>query len=145
MAQTSYEHDLYAWATAQAQALRAKDWAALDLDHLAEEIEDVGKSVRHAVRSYLRVLLIHLLKWTYQPERRSPGWGSTIVRSRHDLAEWLNESPSLRPELPQFVTRAYARARREATYQTRLPETMFPETCPWSLEQLQDVDFWPEG
>lgn len=145
MTKTDYNRDFYAWTLTQARALRAKDWAVLDIDHLAEEIEDLGKSERHAVRSYLRVLLIHLLKWAYQPQRRGGSWQSTIFRARQDLADRLEESPSLRPELSQFADRAYARARREAAYQTRMPEATFRETCPWTLAQLQDLNFLPEG
>ena len=145
MTETGYEKDFYAWLLSQATHLRARQWAALDIDNLAEEIEDLGRSERHALWSHLRILLLHLLKWAYQPERRSRSWRGSVTRARQNLARRLRQSPSLRPDLPEFMTEAYADARRLAADQTGLPLATFPETCPWSLDQLQDLDFLPEG
>jgi hypothetical protein len=139
-----YDTDFYAWAEAQAAALRAKDWAALDLDHLAEEIESLGNEQRHAVRSHLRVLLWHLLKWAYQPGHRGSSWRTSILNARAEIADRLEDNPSLQPRVPALLASAYPRARRLASAETGLPLATFPEACPWPVEQVLDADFWPE-
>jgi hypothetical protein len=144
MTTPSYETDFYAWAAQQAAALRAKDWAALDLEHLAEEVEDLRKTERKAVRSQLRLAVSHLLKWAYQPGRRSDSWQDTVREARRLVADWLEEDGSLTRELPALFAWAYPRARREAAKDTGLPLVTFPETCPWPVAQVLDEDFWPE-
>jgi Domain of unknown function DUF29 len=145
MTTPDYHTDFYAWAEAQAAALRAKDWAALDLEHLAEEVEDLRNTERKAVRSQLRRVTSHLLKWAYQPARRSDSWQTTILDARRLVADWLEEDRSLTRELPALFAWAYPRARREAAKDTRLPLATVPETCPWSIERVLDEDFWPEA
>jgi hypothetical protein len=141
---SDYDTDFYGWTQAQAAALRAKDWAALDLDHVAEEIEALGNEQRHAVRSHLRVLLWHLLKWAYQPDHRSRSWLISIANARAEIADRLEDYPSLRPHVPALLAAAYPRARRLAAAEMGLPLATFPETCPWPLAQVLDEDFWPE-
>jgi Domain of unknown function DUF29 len=145
MSEITYDTDFYAWTQAQAGALRAKDWKALDLEHLAEEIESLGASDRRAIRSHLRVLLMHRLKWTYQPDRRSESWRSSMYTARIFIEETVQDSPSLRGFLPEALTWAYARARQDAAAETGLPLSTFPETCPWSLDQLQEPASLPEA
>ena len=144
MAKSGYEQDFYAWLMEQAAHMRAKKWRALDIDNIAEELEALGREQRHALRSHLRILLIHLLKWAYQPERRTEGWCHSIGNARAEISGRLEMSPSLRRELPDVVAWAYQRARRAAANETGTPLETFPETCPWSLERLQDEDFLPE-
>jgi Domain of unknown function DUF29 len=139
-----YDEDFYAWAAQQAAALRAKDWAALDLEHLAEEVEDLRKTERRGIQSQLRLILSHLLKWVYQPARRSNSWRTTMANGRVLVQEALEDLPSLARELPTLATAAYPRARRDAAKDTGLPPATFPETCPWTVEQVLDADFWPE-
>jgi hypothetical protein len=141
----TYDTDFYAWAQQQAAALRAKDWAALDLEHLAEEVEDLRKTERRAVRSQLRLILSHLLKWAAQPARRSESWRGTIANGRVLVQEDLEDNASLAGELDPLAAWAYPRARRDAAKETGLPVTTFPEACPWPLAQVLDEDFWPEG
>ena len=145
MIKTSYERDFFAWLNAQAAHLRARDWDALDLDHVIEEIESLGNEQRHAVESHLRVLLLHLLKWTYQPQRRRRGWRSSVNNARAEIEARLRRSPSLRREMSEFLNWAYPKARRAAADETDLPLTTFPEACPWSFDQLQDDAFLPEA
>jgi hypothetical protein len=140
-----YDTDFYAWAQQQAEALRAKDWAALDVDHLAEEVEDLRKTERRGVRSQLRLILSHLLKWVYQPVRRSESWRSTIANGRVLVQEDLEDLPSLAPELESLAAWAYPRARRDAAQETGLLLATFPEVCPWPLAHVLDEDFWPEA
>jgi hypothetical protein len=142
---SDYDTDFYAWTQAQAAALRAKDVAALDLEHLAEEIESLGNEQRHAVRSQLRVLLWHLLKWAYQPAHRSPSWRTSIGNARAEIADRVEDQPSLWPLVPTLAASAYPRARRLATADTGLPLATFPEACPWAVAQVLDEDFWPEA
>jgi Domain of unknown function DUF29 len=142
---SDYDTDFYTWTQAQAAALRAKDVAALDLEHLAEEIEALGNEQRHAVRSHLRVLLWHGLKWAYQPDHRTPSWRTSILNVRAEIADRLEDEPSLRPLVPALLASAYPRARRLAADETGLPLATFPETCPWTIAQVLDEDFWPEG
>jgi hypothetical protein len=143
MSKTPYETDFYAWVTEQAGHLRAKRWEALDLDNLIEELDTLGRSERNALWSHLRILLVHLLKWRYQPERRTRSWWSSITRARQNVARQLQQH-SLRRELPDFITEAYADPRRLAADQTGLPLSTFPETCEWNEEEIQHVEFLPK-
>ena len=145
MTTPDYDADFYAWAQAQAAALRAKDWAALDLEHLAEEVEELRKTERREVRSQLRLILSHLLKWVAQPDKRTDSWRSTIANGRVLVQEDLEDIPSLARELPELLTWAYPRARRDAAKDTGLPLTAFPDPCPWPPEQVLREDFWPEA
>jgi Domain of unknown function DUF29 len=140
-----YDTDFYAWAQQQAAALRATDWAALDVEHLAEEVEDLRKTERKAVRSQLRRLSSHLLKWAYQPTRRGESWQMTILDARRLVADGLEENGTLTRELPALFAWAYPRARCEAAKDTGLPLATFPEACPWAVAQVLDEDFWPEA
>src|SRR5918999_5295845 len=97
---STYDTDFYAWTQTQAAALRAKDVAALDLEHLAEEIESLGKRDRRAVESYLEVILLHLLKWAYQSARRGRSWEKSLLQARHRLAKLLRDNPSLANQGP---------------------------------------------
>jgi hypothetical protein len=140
---TPYDADLYTWTREQAAALRAKRWDALDVANLVEEIESLGNEQAHAVESHLANVLTHLLKWTYQLQRRSRGWQNSGLVGRQQIARRLRRSPGLRPELPILLADAYRDARKRAMQETALPLATFPEQCPWSLEQVLDEDFWP--
>jgi Domain of unknown function DUF29 len=144
MTDATYDQDLYTWTQAQAAALRAKDWAALDVANLAEEIESLGNEQAHAVESHLVIVLTHLLKWHYQPQRRSRGWRTSTRVGRQQIARRLRRNPGLRPELPTLLVDAYDDARKRAMDETDLPLATFPDTCPWTLEQVLDEDFLPE-
>ena len=144
MTPSDYETDLYAWTRAQAEALRAKEWPALDVANLAEEIESLGREQAHAVESYLRGLCLHLLKWRYQPARRGRSWRFSMQMARQNIARRLRDSPSLRPRLPELLIHAYGDARRLAAIQIDLPLATFPEACPWPLAQVLDEEYLPE-
>ena len=137
--------DFYTWTQRQAAALRAKEFAALDLEHLAEEIADLGQSIENAIESHLERLLLHLLKWRHQPERRSDSWANTIGRERDNIEVQLEDSPGLKPRREALFARAYQLARREAARGTGLPAATFPAECPFTLEQATDEGFWPEA
>jgi hypothetical protein len=143
MTTPDYETDFYAWTQAQAQALRAKDWTALDIEHMAEEIESMGKRDRRAVESYLEVRLRHGLKWVYQPQRRSGSWRRSLTVTRQRLARLLRDHHTLREELPGLIGSAYPDARELAAGETGLPLHTFPEACPWTGDQVLAADFPP--
>jgi hypothetical protein len=113
MTDASYDTDLNAWTRAQAAALRDKCWEALDIEHLAEEIESLGSEQEHAVESQLAILLLHLLKWHYQPARCSRSWRTSILLAQQRIARRLRRNPGLRSELPSLTNTAYADARKE--------------------------------
>jgi Domain of unknown function DUF29 len=124
------EADFYQWTQAQAAALRAKDWGALDLENLAEEIESLGRSERRAITHQLERVLIHQLKWVYQaPQRARYGrsWRRSIYQARAAVADLIEESPSLQHYPAQQVGRAYRRARQHAAIETGLPLATSPE------------------
>ena len=140
-----YRQDFYAWTQEQAALLREGALQELDRANLIEEIEDLGRSARKELRSYLEGLVLHLLKWYYQPDYRSRSWRDSIEENRACVPESLQESPSLRPHLSTLLQECYPRARRKAARQTRLPLTTFPEVCPWTVEQVLADTFWPSA
>ena len=142
-----YETDFYQWTQEQAALLAARKARDLDWTNLAEEIASLGRSDKRALVSHLDVLLLHLLKWQYEPTHReeSHSWQDTIAEARSQIAMLLDDSPSLHWVLPERFARRYLRARQRARDVTRLPLTTFPECCPWSLEDVLCDDFWPEA
>lgn len=139
----TYESDFYQWTQQQADRLRHGQWATLDAANLAEEIESMGKSDRRAIASYLANILFHLLKWQYQPDRRGTSWQLSIDNCRYQTSRRLKESPSLNPQLSAMMEEEYPQARKNASRETGLPLSTFPEQCPFNVEQIIN-DFWPE-
>ena len=142
MTTTIYETDFYLWTQQQADLLRRGDLAALDIENLIEEVESMGKGDRRSVRSHLANIILHLLKWRYQSERRSNSWSDSMDNGREEITWILKDSPSLKPQLQIFVDEMYASARRKASREIGLPLTAFPEECPFTLEQITG-DYWP--
>lgn len=147
---TLYETDFYSWALEQAQALRRAAQvklnapAAIDWEKVAEEIESLGNEQARTLKASYRVLLMHLLKWQYQPRRRSKSWRRTIGRERINIPDHLDDNPGLKPRRHELFAAAYRLARKEAALQTGLPLATFPETCPYTLDQAMDENFWPK-
>ncbi len=141
---TLYDRDFYAWTTEQSGLLRAGKVSEADLEHIAEEIESMGRSEKRELVSRLTVLLLHLLKSQYRPVRRGPSWRLSIAGTRDALSDHLDDNPSLRGTLEARMALAYRRARRNAVVETGLAEASFPEVCPWSAVQVLADDFWPE-
>jgi hypothetical protein len=144
MSNTLYDQDFFAWANEQARLLRAGKLSEADIGHIAEEIESMGKAEKRELLSRLSVLLLHLLKWQFQPGRRGASWEVTIRNQRRALARHLADNPSLKPKAPEALSDAYGDARGEAYAETGLPEETFPATCPWTFDELMAEDFWPE-
>jgi Domain of unknown function DUF29 len=146
MTTPTYETDFYTWTQQQAAALRAKESKTLDWDNLAEEISDLGQSIENAIESHLERLLLHLLKYRYDPAQRPRrGWRLTIRHARRELAKLLRKNPGLQHHPARYLAEAYQHARDDAPDATDLPLVTFPETCPWRLGQVLDEDFWPEA
>ena len=139
----SYEGDFYAWANEQAGLLRAGRLAEADIAHIAEEIETMGRSEKRELISRLTVLLLHLLKWRYQPRLRGTSWNATIRIQRRDLVAHMDDNPSLKSVLSHAIAQAYGNAVISAGAETGLSEATFPEHCPWTFEQSMDENFWP--
>ena len=140
---TNYEQDLVAWALENAALLRTGRLDEIDAAHIAEELEDLGKSERRALGSHLRNLVMHLLKWQFQPGLRSGSWRSSINNARAEIAEILEDSPSLGATASQLLAKGYDLARRNAISETGLAPSVFPQLNPYSLEQVLSDDFWP--
>ena len=138
-----YDQDFYAWANEQAALLRSGKLSAADIEHIAEEIESMGKTEKRELISRMTVLLLHLLKWQFQPGLRCSSWIATIKIQRRDLARHLADNPSLKSKLPEAIADAYGDAVIGAGGETGFPEQTFPNDCPWSLDQIMDADFWP--
>ena len=135
-ARAEYERDFYSWLMEQARLLREGRLDALDRDNLAEEIESLGREQFNKLESALRVLLMHILKWDYQPERRSRSWALSIRDQRLALNDILSDNPGLTPRIDEAVTRGYRRAKVQAANETGIDESRFPETCPYSFEEI---------
>lgn len=144
MSTTLYDRDFYAWAMEQAALLRAGKLDAADIGQIAEEIESMGRSEKRELVSRLTVLLLHLLKWRYQPALRGNSWRLSIANARDQLADHLADNPSLKSRLDEAVTSAYRYARRSASVETGLPETTFPADCPWPFATVMDEAYFPE-
>lgn len=138
-----YETDIVAWSREQAQWLKVGRFDQLDLEHLAEEIEDVGKSEQRELASRMAVLLAHLLKWQHQPGRRGASWEVTIRNQRKGIIRRLHKTPSLKADLqePEWWEGVWDDATAQAAEETGL--SSFPEYCPWSAEQVLGLDWLP--
>jgi predicted DNA-binding ribbon-helix-helix protein len=141
----SYDADFYSWTIAQSAALREGRWTELDLAHLAEEIEDLGKEQFSKLESALRLILMHLLKWDLQPDRRSRSWVISIRRERMNYLDVLRDNPGLKPRRDEALDRAYGRARLDAAEETELPMKHFPVECPYTFGDILDRSIeWPD-
>lgn len=139
-----YEEDFYAWTTHNVKLLREGNLSEIDVEHIAEEIESMGKSEKRELLSRLAVLMAHLLKWKFQPARRSKSWALTIKNQRIELDDLLEESPSLKKELGVKFNHAYERAILIAAEQTGLDEDKFPNTPPFTIKDCFKSSYLPD-
>jgi len=138
-----YEADFYAWTQEQARLLRSQQFSRIDWLHLIEEVESLGKQQRQELRNRLSVLVGHLLKWHYQPQKRSRSWLATLRIQRLDIADLLTDNPSLKPYLEEALPRAYLKGVELAVGETNLPHRTFPTACPYRLAEILDSGFYP--
>jgi len=139
-----YEADYVLWLQRQVLALREDRLRDLDVENLAEEIEGLARSEKRALRSHLRVLLLHLLKWTYQPDRRSRSWQASIHNAREEIWELIHDSPSLESYANEVLQDpCFERARAGAAEETGIPLSAFPQVCPYTVVQVLHFNFLP--
>ncbi len=139
-----HDQDFYAWALENASLLRAGQLSEIDVEHLAEELEGMGRSERRELISRLAILFAHLLKWAQQSGRRSASWRNTIKVQRLDARSVLADNPSLSAQADDIVSAAYEKGKLLAANETGFDEQRFPERCPWTLEQALDPEYWPD-
>lgn len=132
----SYDADLYGWVEDQIELLRANEVGSIDASHITQELTDLGRSEFDKLVSAIRLVLQHLLKWDYQPERRSRSWVATVREQRRQIGYELSDSPSLKPRISEAIRRAYPAAVESAAKETRLPDEAFPEDCPYNWEDI---------
>ncbi len=142
--QPLYGRDFYAWTTEQAELLRAGRLSDADIQNIAEEIESLGKREKRELASRLTVLVLHLLKWRYQPVLRSRTWRLTLEEQRNQFEDHLADNPSLKSGIGGTIQTAYRDAVLRAARETGFERDAFPFVCPWSIDQLVDRNFYPD-
>lgn len=139
--QTLYEQDFYLWTKAIVQHLKENRFNDIDIPNLIAEIESMGKSEKRELKSRLIVLLIHLIKWQYQPEKRSESWGCTITEQRICIEALLEDSPSLQPLLIEIFADCYEKARSKVSAETGIKLNFFPQESPFTLDETLNAYF----
>jgi hypothetical protein len=138
-----YDRDFYAWSQRASELLHKGCFAEADVEHVAEEIRDMGLELRHSLKSQTRRLLLHLLKWQFQPERRSRSWRVSMANARTRILDVLEENPSLKPSTAELPNEVYERAVKLAMIETKLGRKSFPGDCPYTFDQMMEDDFLP--
>lgn len=138
-----YDTDYELWLKEQIQALQQGNLEVLDTPHLVEELESLNKSNKREMYSYLRVLLAHLLKWQYQPSLRSSSWEASMYNSRLGIEQVIADQPSLKNYWAEILPKAYKDAKKLAAKETKLDINLFPDKCPYFVEQLEDENWFP--
>lgn len=139
----SYDDDFARWSAEQSELIRQRRFEEVDLENVAEEIESLGRSDKREIESGLKVLLVHLLKLKFQPEQGKPGWRSTIIEQRRRIAKLIEESPSLKAYPMSVLGEEYEYARSDAAAETGIAVAAFPETCPFSIQEVLELSFFP--
>ena len=138
-----YEQDYSLWLETLANQIRSGNVDAIDWENLLEELESLGRSEKNALKSRLTVLLLHLLKYRYQPSHRSNSWLCTINEQRRQINFVLEDSPSLKSYLVDIFEKCYTVARRDATSETGLVIDVFPTESPFTIEDTVNSDWLP--
>lgn len=139
-----YDQDYYLWIEKTAHLLENRQFSALDIEKLVDEIRSMGRSEKKSIKSNLIVILHHLLKYSYQPSKRTNSWKLTIEQHRHRVREDLQDSPSLKLFLQGVLTDCYQQAKKRASIETILSINAFPEESPFSIEQILDSGYLPK-
>ncbi len=145
MSTPGHDSDFYSWTREQATLLRERRLDELDAEHLIEELMDMGASQERELESRLAVLIAHLLKWRFQPERQGKGWRATIKEQRYRIARLLSKNPGLQSQLMDAFEASWFSTVQKAVKETPLDEDDFPEACPFALHQVLASDFWPDA
>lgn len=139
----SIEEDFALWCAQQGALLRAGRLSAIDRENLAEEVESLGRSERKEISSRLEVLILHLLKWQFQPGRRSESWRISISEQRIWIPSVIKYSPSLKRYPAHIFKDAYEHGRQRAIDETGMMPSVFPEEPPFTVSQALDPKFLP--
>lgn len=139
-----YTKDFYSWACQQAQLLREQNFDQVDWSNVIEEIEDLGRSEYRALVSAIEQLTLHLLKWQYQKELRSPSWRQSIDKQRLQIERILDDNPGLQSQIDEIIYKGYKYGRKGASKETFLDANIFPEACPYTWIKLIDESFFPD-
>ena len=138
-----YDQDFYLWALRNAELMRQGKFSEIDVENIAEELESMGRSERRQLENRLIRLIMHLLKWQFQPEKQSKSWKSTINAQRRAIERLLKASPSLKPIFSEVMNEAYPYATRDFEDETEISRNKLPGECPYTPEQIMDENFWP--
>ncbi len=138
-----YEQDELEWADENAKLLRAGKLSEIDAEHIAEVLEDMSKRERRELRSRLVLLIMHLLKYHHQPDKRTTSWEATIKEQRRQIRYLLDDYPSLQKTTATSIADWYQEALQDAVYETRLDAAIFPGRLPYTIEQLLDDKWMP--
>jgi len=141
----TYQQDFCQWIVQNVQLLRQGQLSEIDVANITEELESMGISQHHALVNRLKILLMHLLKWQFQPDYRSNSWRGTIIEQRQRVQQLLKTSPSLKYQIDEKVSEAYENAVGLAAGETGLSESVFPQRCPFALTQVLDKNFYPDS
>lgn len=136
-----YERDLYAWSLEQARLLKEGRLDEVDALNVAEEILDVGRNEYDKLESALRVLLMHMLKWDHQPEKRTRSWENSIAIQRDHALRQLRDNPSLKSRIREATSNAFSDARRLASSETDKEVDAFPSECPYDWDTILNRPF----
>lgn len=138
-----YEQDFNAWIHAQVLLLERRDFNDVDIEHLIEELKDMGKSHLNELGNRLVILIAHLLKWQFQVEKQSSSWRGSIIEQRVQIARLIRKNPSLKTKIHDAIIDAYPDALEIALKETQLAKNTFPNECPFTVEQLLNDAFMP--
>ncbi len=139
-----YDTDYVQWVETTIQKLQRQDYADVDWENLLDEIAEMSRSEKRRLKSNLIIVLLHLLKWQYQPDRRSRSWASSIAEHRRRVHEALEASPSLKPYIENILSSAYTSAVKLASIETGIAQSAFPNECPYTIAQSLHDDFMAE-
>lgn len=145
MSDVLYEKDFFAWTQEQVHLLQAKRFDEVDISNLIEEVETMGRSERRELQNRLTVLIMHLLKWQFQPNLQGHSWVYTIRHQRIEIAKLLKDSPSLKRFLTDeaWLQDVWEDAVTDAMLETGYTKDMFPSSPIWTIEQISDSEFFP--
>ena len=144
MNKTLYDQDYYLWLEHTTQLLKQGKFSGVDIPNLIDEIEGLAQNQKQALKSNIRVVLIHLLKYQYQPEKITDSWVNSINEHRDRIYDIFDDSPGLRQYLRNEFSKVYARARKRASRETQKPLDVFPTDCPFTIEQVLDENYFPQ-
>jgi hypothetical protein len=144
ISQIGYEQDFYAWLVQNAILIRQGKFTEIDAENIAEELEGLAKRDRRQLMNRLATLLMHMLKWQFQPNKRSRSWELTIIEQRIRVEELLKDSSSLKHQLEERIVDAYEIAILKAERETGLPRKKFPAVCFYTIDELLDDTFYPQ-